>query len=386
MSPRCYPPQPEFGPGRTVERRVQEVLRDQLPDDAALLHSVAMIERAAEHEADLIIAWPGAGVAVVEVKGGHVSRHHGQWYQASRGDTRPIKDPVVQAQDCKHVLHRLLLQHGSEAAAARSAHLVAFPFTHVDPGWSYAGCPRDMVLARNDLAAAADRIRVVIDRHGAGHAPLTGAGLESLLEILEGQLPGQTSLLSWAEENEAYVDQLTRDQAKVARILREQRRLKVISGAGTGKTWLALEQARYLAAGGERVALVCYSRGMARFLQRMTAEWRSEHRPAYVGLFHALQLAWGADPPPEYPAEASVYYEERLPAQMAELAAPDRSREIRRDRSGRGAGLQRRLVAAHPRMPARPAHRRAVRVPGRGAAGVRPTRRGAHPAAADRAG
>jgi Nuclease-related domain/UvrD-like helicase C-terminal domain len=323
MSPRCYPPQPEFGRGRTAERRVWEVLRGQLPDDAALLHSVGMIERAAEHEADLVIAWPGVGVAVVEVKGGHVSRHQGQWYQSSGGDTRSIKDPVVQAQDCKHVLYRLLVQYGSEAAAARSAHLVAFPFTHIDPGWSYAGCPRDMILARNDLAAAADRIRAVIDRHGAGHAPLTGEGLESLLEVLEGQLPGQTSLLSWAEENEAYVDQLTRDQAKVARILRQQRRLKVIGGAGNGKTWLALEHARLLAASGERVALVCYSRGLARFLQRMTAQWPPAHRPAYVGLFHALPLAWGADPPPEDPdsAASSTYYEERLPAQMGELAA-----------------------------------------------------------------
>ena len=179
-----------------------------------------------------------------------------------------------------------------------------------------------MILADSDLPAAAERIRAAIDRRGAGYAPLTGAGLESLLEVLEGQLPGQTSLLSWAEENEAYVDQLTRDQAKVARILREQRRLKVIGSAGTGKTWLALEHARLLAAAGERAALVCYSRGLARFLQRMTAQWPPAHRPL-CGLFHALPLAWGADPPPEDPdsVAASTYYEERLPAQMRELAA-----------------------------------------------------------------
>jgi hypothetical protein len=323
MSPRCYPPDPVFGPGWAAERRVWEVLREQLPAEAALLHSVAMIERAAEHEADLVVAWPGVGVAVVEVKGGQVSRRHGQWYQSSHSDTHPVKDPVVQAQDCKHVLHRLLRQYGSEAAGARSAHLVAFPFTDVGAGWSYAGCTREMVIAKNDLAAAADRIRAAIGRHGTGHAPLTGAGLESLLEVLEGQLPAQTSLLSWAEENEAYVDQLTRDQAKVARILREQRRLKVIGGAGTGKTWLALEQGRHLAAAGERVALVCYSRGLARFLRRMTAGWPPGRRPAYVGLFHALPLSWGAEPPPtdEDLAAASAYYEERLPAQLGELAA-----------------------------------------------------------------
>ncbi len=321
--PRCYPLVPGFGSGRTAERQVWEVLRDQLPADAALLHSVTMIERAAEYEADLVVGWPGVGVAVIEVKGGHISRDQGQWYQSSGGETHPVKDPVAQAQDCRHVLHRLLAQYGSEAAAARFAHLVAFPFTGIGPGWSYAGCTRDMILAKGDLPAAAERIRAAIDRRGAGYAPLTGAGLESLLEVLEGQLPGQTSLLSWAEENEAYVDQLTRDQAKVARILREQRRLKVIGSAGTGKTWLALEHARLLAAAGERVALVCFSRGLARFLQRVTAQWPPAHRPAYAGLFHALPLAWGADPPPQDPdsVAASAYYEEQLPGQMRELAA-----------------------------------------------------------------
>jgi hypothetical protein len=322
MSPLCYPLEPEFGRHRTAERRVWEVLREQLPDEAALLYSVSMIEGAAEHEADLVVAWPGIGVAFVEVKGGHISRREGQWYQSSGGSTWPIKDPIVQAQDCKHVLHRLLVQRGSDAASARSAHLVAFPFTSVDPGFSYAGCPRGMILGRNDMASAASRVRTAIREHGAGRAPLTNAGLNSLLDVLEGQLPGQMSLLSWAEENEVYVDQLTRDQAKVARILREQRRLKVVGGAGTGKTYLALEQARRLAADGQRVALVCYSRGLARFLQRMTAEWPPNHRPAYVGLLHALPLHWGADPPPpeDDVAETTSYYEERLPAQMAELA------------------------------------------------------------------
>ncbi len=68
--PRCYPLVPGFGSGRTAERQVWEVLRDQLPADAALLYSVTMIERAVEYEADLVVGWPGAGVAVIEVKGG----------------------------------------------------------------------------------------------------------------------------------------------------------------------------------------------------------------------------------------------------------------------------------------------------------------------------
>ncbi len=299
-----------------------EVLREQLPGEAALLHSVPLIEQAVEYEADLVVGWPGLGVAVIEVKGGQVSRRQGQWYQSSAGTTHPMKDPVVQAADCKHVVHRLLSQRGSEAARARFAHLVAFPFTSIGADWSYAGCSRGMILAQSDLADAAERVREAIEQHGTGYTPLTSEGLESLLKVLEGELPAQTTLLGWAEENEAYVDQLTRDQARAARMLREQRRLKVIGGAGSGKTWLALEQARHLAAHGERVALVCYSRGLARFLQRMTATWPAAHRPAYVGLFHALPLQWGAEPPPADDAvEHSAYYEERLPAQLGDLAA-----------------------------------------------------------------
>ena len=91
--------EPGFGSGRTAERQVWEVLRDQLPADAALLHSVTMIERATEYEADLVVGWPGVGVAVIEVKGGHISRDQGQSYQSSGGETHPVKDPVAQAQD-----------------------------------------------------------------------------------------------------------------------------------------------------------------------------------------------------------------------------------------------------------------------------------------------
>ena len=322
MSPRCYPPQPEFGRGRTAERRVWEVLRDQLPDEAALLHSVAMIERAAEHEADLIIAWPGVGIAVVEVKGGHVSRHHGQWYQSSGGETRPIKDPVVQAQDCKHVLHRLLVQHGSEAAAARSAHLVAFPFTDIDPGWSYAGCPRDMILARNDLAdrgrpdprrdrPARRRLRPAHRRRAgvAAGGPGRPAARADVAAVVGG---GERGLRRPAHPRPG---QGGPDPARAAAAEGHRRRghRQDLAGAGAGPP-----PRRRRRAGRPGLLLPRPGPVPAADDRRVAAR----HRPAYVGLFHALPLAWGADPPPdEIRRQSSGYYEERLPAQMGELAA-----------------------------------------------------------------
>src|ERR1700709_29112 len=106
MPPRCYPPEPTFAADRHAERAVFEALRDQLPDECALFHSVGLLEDSQEHEADLVVAWPGVGVAVIEVKGGHVTRRDGQWLQESAGRQHEIQNPVTQAQDCRHILTR----------------------------------------------------------------------------------------------------------------------------------------------------------------------------------------------------------------------------------------------------------------------------------------
>ena len=49
-------------------------------------------------------------------------------------------------------------------------------------------------------------------------------------------------------------------------------RVEIRGGAGSGKTWLAVEKARRLAAEGKRVALMCYSRGLAEFLKRRVGD------------------------------------------------------------------------------------------------------------------
>ena len=315
--PRCYPPEPEFGAGRAAERAVWEALRDQLPDEAVLFYSVGLLERDREFEADLVVGWPDTGIAVIEVKGGQVSCQRRQWYQTSGSRREPIGSPVTQAQDCRHVLSRLLANCDSPAAHARMVHLVAFPYTAVPAAWSAPDCNRSMVIDSADRGYAADVVRRALREHGGGHAPLDHAGLGSLVDILEGELAGQASLLSAAAENELRIDQLTRDQTRLLDILRYQRRLKVVGGAGTGKTWLALEQARRLARAGQRVALVCYTRGLARFFERTTACWPVSQRPAYVGLFHQLPVRWGAAGGAE---DDSDYWERRLPLALGELA------------------------------------------------------------------
>jgi len=315
--PRCYPTDPEFSEDRRAERVVWEALRDQLPDDAALFHSVNLLDRDREQEIDVLVAWPGVGLAVIEVKGGAMSRGGDGWHQGS-GAHRHRSDPVTQAQDGRHVLTRYLAGRRAEAAGARAAHLVAFPSTSIAQAWVSPDCTRDMVIDSGDLGRAAVMVRSAIEEHGQGHAPLTIAGLDGLVRVLVSELPRQSDRLVLAIEHDQRVEQMTRDQAKILDTLRFQHRLKVTGGAGSGKTWLALEQGRRLARAGQRVALVCYSRGLGRYFERVVATWPARDRPAYVGLFHDLPLRWGAEPGSD---DDSDYWERRLPLRLGELAA-----------------------------------------------------------------
>ncbi|WP_187366690.1 PhoH family protein [Nocardioides dongxiaopingii] len=155
-------------------------------------------------------------------------------------------------------------------------------------------CPRDLVIDADGLQHAAEVIRSAVEG-GDGYEPASSDAVEDLIATLTAQVGGSDEPHTIADEHEQRVEQLIRDQSGVLQSLRHYSRLAVIGGAGTGKTWLALEQARRLSAEGQRVALVCYSRGLGRFLQRTTADWR--HRPAYVGLFHDFALSWGAPGP-----------------------------------------------------------------------------------------
>ncbi|KQY22930.1 NERD nuclease [Cellulomonas sp. Root485] len=314
--PRLYPEDPVFRDDVGAERTVWEALRDQLPDDVALFAGVGLQDGATEREIDLLVAWPGVGLAVIEVKGGHVTREAGTWWQGS-GERRHEIDPVRQVQDARHVLHQLLVRYGYDAARARTAHVVALPHVHVPQDWAAPELPRTMLLDRTDVASAAGLVRHAIDGHGAGFAPLDEAAMDGLVHFLAGSFPSQVEVLATAAAFEDHLDHLTRDQAKMLDHLSSFHRLQVVGGAGTGKTWLALEQARRRAAAGERVALLCYSRGLGRYLQRITRTWRPRERPAFVGLFHDLPIAWGA----QQGADDDVdFFERILPVRLGELA------------------------------------------------------------------
>ncbi|MCW4602831.1 ATP-binding domain-containing protein [Janibacter hoylei] len=86
---------------------------------------------------------------------------------------------------------------------------------------------------------------------------------------------------------------------------------------------LALTQAKQLSAGQrgrtpERVALLCYSIGLATYFKREVATWPRRQRPSFVGTFEELGNLWGV---PSGTRDDPNYWEETFPRLMAGRAA-----------------------------------------------------------------
>lgn len=301
-----------------AERTVWEAIRAELPSDAALLHGLRLQEGSQDREADLVVVLPWHGIAVVEVKGGRVWLAGGQWRQG-RGAGRPI-DPAFQANRAKHALREYLGTHVTALRNLRFTHLVAFPGTVVPPDWRAPDLPREMILDAEDLAdgRGLTRIQTALRRHHIGHEALTQEQVESVLTVLTPVFLPQSEAVVLAAEHAHRLEWMTRDQERVLDLAAALPRIHVVGGAGSGKTWLALARARRLARSGQRVALLCYSRGLAWYLQRVTAQWPARERPAWVGLFHELPVMWGAEPGRD---DVAADWEERLPAELGRLAA-----------------------------------------------------------------
>jgi superfamily I DNA and RNA helicase len=176
---------------------------------------------------------------------------------------------------------------------------------------------------RGDLADACGAVERVARQGRQGKPAPTHHDVELISEILRGCGFTHQDLNAEARERQAVADRLTEEQAMLLQVTRLLNRVEVRGGAGSGKTVLALAQAKELSRGrvgrpAQRVALLCYSIGLAEYFKRQVEGWPRQHRPAFVGTYEELGLSWGAE---SGTREDSDFWEHQLPARMADLAS-----------------------------------------------------------------
>ncbi len=325
--PRLIPEAPTFT--TASEREVWANLRDCLGAEDIVLANLRLTDADKDHEADLVILMPEVGILVLEVKGGSVEvradddQGHTWWIQR-HGTPRRI-DPVTQVRDAKHSLRRYVEQHPRGGATRRVGwgHGVVTPYSHFDADFCVPELPRWALHDKDDLPGLLERVRHNARQLAHGRRPPTHDDVEVIADILAGRFASPYDLVAESDDRAAEFDRLTMEQATILKVTRLLPRVEVRGGAGSGKTVLALQQAKELTRGGQgrapqRVALLCYSIGLAEHLKRQVLTWDRRQRPAFVGTFHAFGQQWGAG---DGDRSDSHFWEDQLPAEMAGLAA-----------------------------------------------------------------
>lgn len=319
--PILVPPHPSFT--TQSERDVWERLRDSLGREDVLIANLRLTDVDKDYEADLVVLMPEVGIVVVEVKGGSVWRDEDGWWMTRRGQPTPI-DPVTQVRTTKYAVRDYVARDPRWKRANHVAwgHAVVTPYADFGPDAEAPDLPRWALHDRGDQETLADRLHDTARFSRHGKPPPTHDQVDLIVEILAGRLPTSYDVNADAAERTAEADRLTQEQTMILHVARLLHRVEVRGGAGSGKTVLALQQAKELTRGRQgrapqRVALICYSLGLAEHLKRETATWHRKDRPAFVGTFHEFGKQWGA---PDGDRQDSDFWEETLPRLMADLA------------------------------------------------------------------
>jgi hypothetical protein len=170
-------------------------------------------------------------------------------------------------------------------------------------------------IDRDDMDRLDERVREIMAawRHPGRH--FGNAGIQGLRAALGLRVEVRTPLQFNFDEGDRRIVELTEDQAFVLAYITKLHRAAIVGPAGSGKTLLAIQLAKRLAAGENETLLTCFNKRLAQYLSQSAGTDRHLHVLQFHDLCLTLARQAGLDipPPPAEPTEAPSYFDVVLP-------------------------------------------------------------------------
>ena len=325
----------------TAERRIFEWFENApKTDDWIVLHSLGISnhDKVLYGEVDFFVLVPHCGMFALEVKGGRVSRNQGVWYFTDKyGKTnKKSRGPFDQAKEgafsiSKSICPRLDYNH-SHLAKVFFGFGVMFPDIEYDANgideeqWQVFDSRNQNRVREFVLNLAKESRKKWEQKNG----PLNEQRLPSkedvryIASVLRGDFDCMISISSQILNAEQSLIRLTNEQYRCLDQIEDNPRALIQGPAGTGKTLLAIEEAKRSAAKGLRVALFCYNSNLAEWLKAYFALLSADICPLFVGTLHSYMMqvikAGGSTRcVPSSSEEADRFFSEELPQLASEM-------------------------------------------------------------------
>lgn len=240
------------------------------PDDWTILHSLDLApwNRGLRTEIDFVVVIPDAGILCVEVKS-----HDDLFFDSNRWfPTTITRSPFKQALDGRYTFSRRLRELAPEYRDVPVVHCCIFPRSPFDVPQNLSVQPWELMDMRAFRAfssgmAFCNELKSRVARSIAADQALAPLGArlspEQVDAIVRHCVPVQRHRPQAREEIARRVelmDRLLREQQKpVLQLALLNKRVRVSGGAGTGKTFIAMEIAHRAAESGLRVGLLCFN-------------------------------------------------------------------------------------------------------------------------------
>lgn len=288
MSPaRTFPEQPAFEDHS--EREVWKWLQKTLPSDSVIFTNLKFNNNDHRHEIDFLVAMPNLGVALVEVKGGKITPNADSTFTQSSSHESHSEDPAGQAERNMYGISEYVQRYWSRGQF-KVKPLLAFPYSDIESAYHRPTISRSAIIDQVDLVTIADRI--TSELRNSIYRP-THDDIELLIQHLVGISGESLSPVAQRMARAKRIQEITDGQNNVLDMLRHANRYSVLGAAGCGKTYVAMEQARRRVLKGDRVAFMCYNRGLARYIRNAFDAYSENERPASIDTFHSNAVQWG---------------------------------------------------------------------------------------------
>ena len=315
----------------SAERRVYEWFEnDPATDDWIVLHSLGLSrhEKLLYGEVDFVVLAPRYGVFCLEVKGGGVARADGFWEFTNRyGETnRKVRGPFDQARDgmfalVKEIKARFNYETGYSALLFGYGAIfpdIAFDIDGPDYGkeqiWDRDASRRLPISSFiSGLSDYTQKNQLRVYGSNRERALPTRRQVRCIADVLRGDFDRPMLLSVAIEETERELAHLTREQFRCLDMFEDNSRVLVIGSAGTGKTVLAIEQARRAFARGEKVGYFCFNSALASWTRGQLQHIMTDG--SYVGTLHAFMVSRSGQSASRVD---SSYFEKELPRTLVD--------------------------------------------------------------------
>jgi hypothetical protein len=283
-------------------------------------------------EVDFVLIGP-LGVYCIEVKGGRVARQAGEWLFIDGNEVANPKreGPFEQAGGASAALYNFLLDKIPEIKASVVAFGVATPdFTFRISGPDVIN---ELVYDERDACRPFDEYvsRIASYWHGRLHgvtvpALLTPNLCDRISSLLRPDFDLEPSLRSQMGIVRDEILHLTNEQYKIVDALVDNPRMMIRGGPGTGKSLLAVREARRMSREGARVLLCCFNRQLSHHLASSLHDCQSCAVTHLHGFMADVvkQAGIGHRLPPAEPADLfDVFYPELCAEVLLDAAQYD---------------------------------------------------------------